>query len=228
MKTNGYITLNKGGAKLLPKKTMAKKVITFKDDRVKYEYIGFGKVKGLKEKDKVHIFSKTLKDEEEKRVVSNGRGIGSTIVKSRFKIGDVLWIREPAKINTITFNDTVIVEYSNREFSKQIAIRKEHLKNPPNWYVVDNFIPNGCLKEMARYFIKITSVRVKRLQDISDNELRKEGMGKLRTICSEVNDFDETLTDRKLFMIIWDLTAQKGYKWEDNPFVFVYEWEYVK
>jgi len=29
------------------------------------------------------------------------------------------------------------------------------------------------------------------------------------------------------FIELWNKTAPKGYKWEDNPFVFVYEWEYI-
>lgn len=67
-------------------------------------------------------------------------------------------------------------------------------------------------KEYARIFLKVIDVRVERLQDISLSDCQKEG-------------FYGYIAD---FAYLFDSTVPKGYKWEDNPYVFVYEFERVE
>ena len=80
---------------------------------------------------------------------------------------------------------------------------------------------------MARTFIKITNVRVERLQDISVDDILKEGFP-LESLTKDYGD--KELIDKCLewWINIWNSTAPKGYKWEDNPYVFVYEFERVE
>ena len=77
---------------------------------------------------------------------------------------------------------------------------------------------------MARIFLKVTNVRVERLQDISVRDIEKES-GWRREIYSYSNKNKAFLRD---YCDFWNSTAKDGYKWEDNPYVFVYEFERIE
>ena len=154
--------------------------------------------------------------------------------KIQFQIGDILWVREPVKLLKHT------VDCDGEYFGtwiKYLADGKEILfdnfkedVSGKKWFDKCQGVPNGCLREMARIFLKVTSVRVERLQDITEDDICKEGLD---------NDYltwwvSECGTARALrFPIdgwkrLWKSTAKDGYKWEDNPHVFVYEFERVE
>lgn len=73
-------------------------------------------------------------------------------------------------------------------------------------------------KEAARLFLKVTNVRVERLQDITDEQEEKEGC----------NDYSSTALG---FCYLWDSTIKKpdrdSYGWDANPWVWVIEFERV-
>ncbi len=71
-------------------------------------------------------------------------------------------------------------------------------------------------EEDSRMFLKVTNIRVKRLQDMKLVDLANEG----KQGCT-LNAFDE-------YKKQWNKKAKDGYKWEDNPYVFVYEFERVE
>ena len=84
--------------------------------------------------------------------------------------------------------------------------------------------------------IKITSVRVERLQEITDEDILKEGIRKhFVSIKGNGGIFkysfsgEETLyyTARGAFHHLIDLISPKGSRWEDNPWVFVYGFEKI-
>lgn len=77
---------------------------------------------------------------------------------------------------------------------------------------------------MARIFLKVTNVRVERLQDISVRDIEKES-GWRREIYSYSNKNKAFLRD---YCDFWNSTTKDGYKWENNPYVFVYEFERIK
>ena len=78
-------------------------------------------------------------------------------------------------------------------------------------------------QEMARIFLKITDVRVERLQKIN----RLDVIGDIFNIIDELDgSFRKTTNDD--YAKQWNKTAPKGDKWEDNPYVFVYEFERVE
>lgn len=72
-------------------------------------------------------------------------------------------------------------------------------------------------KEAARIWLKVTNVRIERLQDIDIAGCEKEGCQ-----CGHNGDIFE-------FMSIWDSTIKKPelgkYGWETNPWVWVIEFE---
>jgi len=78
--------------------------------------------------------------------------------------------------------------------------------------------------EHARIFLRVTDVRVERLQDISIEDILAEGFDKGRLT---ENYGDKELIDKCLewWIKLWDSTTKDGFKWGDNPCVFVYEFE---
>ena len=81
-------------------------------------------------------------------------------------------------------------------------------------------------KKYARIFLIVTDVRVERLQDISDEDCIAEGITWHPPIGH--NDPTDDVTEKEVFQGLWNSTAKDGYKWEDNPYVFVYEFERVE
>lgn len=191
-------------------------------------------------------------------------------VKPQYEIGDILWMREPAKIlgnhkqtgniydRTCDFKyiaDDKIV----RDFKIPHRVSSNHINSfmyprYKSWLVHNKGVPNGCLKEMARVFLKVTGFRIERLQDISDNDCLKEGIyytdfgtyipkgeasidgGKTfhpfkprqhrGWNYGKATNPDQCLaTQRSAFYNLWDSCAKIGFKCENKPFVFVYEFE---
>lgn len=160
-------------------------------------------------------------------------------IKPKWKVGDILWVREPAEI--ICFLKTGSSsegDYQEKIWFKYVSDGKEDYINmperferTPNWTEVGKRVPNGCLKEMARTFLRVTNVRVDNLQDISILDIYKEGMD---ILVADYRDFEgneypdsKKIASKKHFIPTWNKTAPKGYKWEDNPYVFVYKFEKV-
>jgi hypothetical protein len=75
---------------------------------------------------------------------------------------------------------------------------------------------------VSRILLEITHVRVERLQDISQEQSEAEGVGFLRA----APDFDETLTAKQLYEILWDHINGAG-AWGGNPWVWVVEFKRV-
>lgn len=85
-------------------------------------------------------------------------------------------------------------------------------------------------KEAARIWLKVTDVRVERLQDITEDGAEAEGAIDNRGfIHSPENEYDRIYTAREHFIGIWDRTIKKSdldhYGWDANPRVWVIEFE---
>lgn len=92
--------------------------------------------------------------------------------------------------------------------------------------------------ELMPHQIRITNVRVQRLQDITDDECLLEGIVK-SLVCSyngqdkmdvyriTENDSDSFMTPVKAYMHLIDAISGKG-TWDSNPYVFVYDFELVR
>lgn len=85
-------------------------------------------------------------------------------------------------------------------------------------------------KEAARIWLKVTDVRVERLQDVTEDGAKAEGAIDNRGfIHSPENEYDRIYTAREHFIKIWNSTIKKSdldrYGWDANPYVFVIEFE---
>ncbi len=90
--------------------------------------------------------------------------------------------------------------------------------------------------ELMPHQIRITNVRVERLQDISDEDCLKEGIIKGQCGSADThfmdayyvpNDIQPYCTPQDAYEILIDKVSGKG-TWERNPYVFVYDFELVK
>lgn len=79
-------------------------------------------------------------------------------------------------------------------------------------------------KEAARIWLKVTDVRVERLQKITPQGAWKEGAR-----CSCMHPVPDCAGNKTAFVDIWDSTIKKAdldcYGWQANPYVWVIEFE---
>ena len=132
--------------------------------------------------------------------------------------GDILYVRE-------TWS-----EIKNADGSHKRYVYKTTDTYPfgENGYIVRfNWHPSIHMpKEAARIFLRVTNVRLERLQDMTEEDALKEGVetGALFTD-------DETLEIPALrrFQKLWNSTIKKSdmdkYGWNENPYAWVIEFE---
>ena len=103
------------------------------------------------------------------------------------------------------------------------AFRWAYVVDSPGWrnkmFVAADLMPHQ---------IRITNVRVERLQDISDEDCLREG---IRKMTFDTFSFDSwkffARSPREAFAALIAKVSGKGI-WDRNPWVFVYEFELVK
>src|SRR5690554_5370880 len=105
----------------------------------------------------------TNEDEFEVRGVHENRQYGGSLFKMKHKVGDVLWVRETfrPKSHGMPIGDPY--EY------KATALLDGNPTDEP--WKPSIFMP----KEACRIFLKVTGVRVERLQSISEADAKAEG-----------------------------------------------------
>lgn len=135
-----------------------------------------------------------------------------TEYKAPYQPGDILYVRETWKKAPNGY-----YYYESWQRSNVADITKWH----PSIHMP---------KEAARIWLKVTDVRVERLQDITLDGCHREGIN-IET--SAVTD-GETLNRNhdfslEKFEILWDSTVKKSdldrYGWDANPWVWVIEFE---
>jgi len=148
----------------------------------------------------------------------------------QYKKGDILYVREtfcPAVLDMGTENEKDIVLFRADE-GKEWKEPDDGLKTPwrPSIHMP---------KKYARIFLKVTDVRVERLQDINSAKNHydgyfKEGIEYNKEYAKKCNNdlYCMNLKVKSDFQKLWNSTSKDGYKWEDNPYVFVYEFERIE
>ena len=86
------------------------------------------------------------------------------------------------------------------------------------------------------FTIKITNIRVERLQDISDEDCMKEGIEKMLVggenhlysfLDKKRNEWTDFRTPQEAFVALIDKINGKG-TWDSNPYVWAYDFELAK
>lgn len=143
---------------------------------------------------------------------------GNLVVKrSQYAVGEVVAIAQ--SFNTI---------------EKEINRLGLPLDLKPELYKVPGFKNKMFVKaELMPHHIKITNIRVERLQDISDEDAMREGIIKVDDnefnfypYISEYTNYLNYTNPRVAFSRLIDNVSGEG-TWEKNPLVFVYEFELI-
>lgn len=139
-------------------------------------------------------------------------GYGEKFFKLPCEPGDILYVRETWKK---AHNGYYYYEDWKRNDIADVTKWKPSIHMP---------------KEAARIWLKVTDVRVERLQEITVDDCHREGIN-IET--SAVTD-GETLNRNhdfslEKFEILWDSTVKKSdidrYSWDANPYVWVISFE---
>lgn len=123
-------------------------------------------------------------------------------IKQPYSVGDILWVRE-----------------TWQKIDKEYFYKANN--DPEDWGV--SWKPSIHMpREAARIFLRVTNVRVERLQDITDKDVLKEGTNVIVSGYDR-NDYEFC------FMNLWDSTCTKEeYRWSYNPWVWVIEFERIE
>ena len=120
-----------------------------------------------------------------------------------------------------------------------LYVRETWKKAPNGYYYYEYWQKNGIAdvtkwkpsihmpKEASRIWLKVTNVRVERLQEITEAGIQKEGVEVDPKECAGKFDFISELF--LLFQRLWDSTIKKSdlnrYGWDASPWVWVIEFE---
>jgi hypothetical protein len=138
-------------------------------------------------------------------------------VKPKYKVGDALYVRETFNLN----GDCWGVAYPLK-----INYKADSKENGFKW-----ISSNIMRKEYARIFLKVTNVRVERLQEAELQDICEEGYPEGYQPFYFTSDLKRELHENKMddwWINLWNSTAKDGYKYLDNPYVFVYEFERIE
>lgn len=157
----------------------------------------------------------TFWTKDNKMCLFNGNIRNTAHWKPKYKVSDILYVKETFRLTQgggfIIFKaGENNLDVSNEDFLKDVDSIK--------WQSAVHLT-----KEYARIFLKVTNVRVERLQDVTLDDIEKEGWSKATGFYHP--DVDNGL---EWWESLWNPTVKDGYKWEDNPYVFVYEFERVE
>ena len=163
-------------------------------------------------------------------------GYGEKFFKLPCKSGDILYVRE-------TWTEEYGKYYYRADYDSDYLDPCETLSGGYPASCRNHPGCDGCMatstrihwhpsihmpKEAARIWLKVTDVRVERLQDVTEDGAKAEGAIDNRGfIHSPENEYDSIHTAREHFTEIWNSTIKKSdldrYGWEANPYVFVIE-----
>lgn len=135
------------------------------------------------------------------------------------KPGDLLWVRETWKYKDFGLNWVKVKYRADSEIIKYSFDKRQPFKGKNTW----NWQPSIFMPRWAsRITLKITGVRVERLQDISEQDAIAEGCKPWKGVPG-----DGERTARQAFVQLWNsINAKRGYSWGSNPWVWVVEFSY--
>ena len=91
--------------------------------------------------------------------------------------------------------------------------------------VRETFNGDPMPRDAARIFLRVLNVRVDLVQDISAKDIKAEGVIPVESSSVFVNE----MKTKGLFVNLWDsIYAKRGAGWDDNPWVWVVEFERIE
>jgi len=132
-----------------------------------------------------------------------------------YKKGDALYVRE-------AWADVRILPSSKHSHYLYEASHPNPNSRPIHWR------PSVHMpREAARIFLRVTDIRVERLQKISSTDMWNEGCLPHDINQSELTTHRECL--EKYWIPLWNsLNAKRGYGWDSNPWIWVISFERIE
>lgn len=143
-------------------------------------------------------------------------------VKAPCSISDILWVRETwMRISDWTCVDPEVGQPDGYLYRAGWEDDTNQAKWRPSIHMP---------KEAARIFLRVTDVRVERLQDISVEDCKREGIwDDYKTPTQKWHDNLAEMAYPRCFAKLWDSTIKPAdrdcYGWEANPWVWVIKFE---
>ena len=164
--------------------------------------------------------------------------------KSPWRPDDRLWVKETFwcwgrwRKNGITKTGRQkwrFVAHPNKDvcYQGEIVFQPKNRETVGFWTRPSIFMPRWA----SRITLRITNIRVERLQDISEADAKAEGCEAIAGNDAEYIPIDilkrlpnlETPTFTLGYALLWDsLNEKRGFGWDTNPWVWVVEFERVK
>lgn len=164
----------------------------------------------------------------------------TTDADNKKNVGKLHWIRTDGQGNVLDSDSKFFLPTYKVGEVVAIAQRYMDVFDGASWTEKRPFVETAgwdnkmfVKAELMPHQIKITKVRLERMQDISDDDCIKEGIVKMQT---EPPTYAYDLrgrypllfeSPRAAFANLIDFISGKG-TWDSNPYVFVYEFEKVK
>ena len=144
--------------------------------------------------------------------------------KASYEVGDTLWVREAfTKIHKF-YHYKASCDRCNDEVIRCAYCTKDVRKHQDVKWKSSIHMPRAA----ARIFLRVKDVRVERLQDISVADCIEEGIP-YKTVDKFNLKYGNLTHAQYLFMELWNsINAKRGYGWDTNPWVWVYEFERVE
>lgn len=153
--------------------------------------------------------------------------------------GDILYVRETWTLEEF-YDDEALVKFKaggekELDYDTEGEICRKLYK-----FADDRWIPSIHMpKEAARIFLRVTDVRVERLQDITEEQAKAEGAKQCYEQVNTIENCPVTYLaeDGKGYYVlgfknIWESTIKKQdlnkYGWNENPWVWVIEFERIE
>ena len=153
-------------------------------------------------------------------------------IKPPYQIGDILYVRE-------TWARLVTAKDGEMQSERYVYKATDKYPFGESGYIVKfRWKPSIHMpKEAARIWLKVTDVRVERLQDITEEDAIKEGISPLPCHnCKATFGCDDCIyegcTEIDGFSELWNSTIKKqdldSYGWDANPWVWIIKFERIE
>jgi hypothetical protein len=126
----------------------------------------------------------------------------------KYRIGDILWVKETW--HYCPHKEEVLYKATDEGTGRDFRVGSHGGWKSPR------FMP----KANSRITLEITDISIERLQDISEDDAREEGVRSPLRYVGALRDAYKNL---------WNLlNAKRGYSWEGNPWVWVISFKGVE
>lgn len=142
--------------------------------------------------------------------------------------GDQLYVREPLRPGDGLVGGPELVYYDT--FTGGVRDLVEVDSHAVHWPWKARYIASRyCPRWASRTTLDLTEVRLERVQDITEEDARAEGISERVTLSDDYGSREGTMDPREVFEILWDqINGPRGWGWAANPWVFVLSWPAVE